>query len=56
MYKKILNILAILCPLAVVYHGALHQNKQNKEIRAFWKKVYIGFSLNSVALIAIWIS
>ncbi len=54
-YKKMLNILALLCPLAVIYHGALHQNKQNKEIKNLWKNLYIGFSLNVAVIISIWI-
>lgn len=55
MYKRLLNILAVLCPLAVVYYGALNQNKQSKDIKKLWKNIYIGFSFNTVVILAIWI-
>ncbi len=55
MYKRLLKILAVLCPLAVIYHGALHQNKPNKEIKNLWNHLYIGFTINVIILFAFWI-
>ncbi len=43
LFNISLRILAFLLPFYIIYHGPLHDNKEDPEMQTLWKYILSGF-------------